>query len=201
MSEKSTTLDIFKKFKIMVEKDSGNSICCLRTDRGGEFNSCEFNSFCRNNGIKRKLIATYTSQQNGVAKRKNRTIMNMVRSMLSEKRVPKQFWPEAVKWTIYVLNRSHTLAVKNVTPEEAWNDTKPLVKYFRVFGCIAYAHVPDAQRKKLDDKSIKCVHLGVSEESKAYKLYDPITKKVIVSRDVIFAEKEKWKWNKEEIGS
>ena len=105
-----------------------------------------------------------------------------------------------MKWTIHVLNRSPTLAVKNVTPEEAWNGTKPSVKHFRVFGCIAYAHVPDAQRKKLDDKSIKCVHLGVSEESKAYKLYDPITKKVIVSKDVIFAEKEKWKWNKEEIG-
>ena len=55
MSEKFVALDIFKKFKIMVEKDSGNSICCLRTDRGGEFNSCEFNSFCRNNGIKSKL--------------------------------------------------------------------------------------------------------------------------------------------------
>jgi len=200
MSEKFVALDIFKKFKIMVEKDSGNSIFCLRTDKGGEFNSCEFNSFCSNNGIKRQLTAAYTPLQNGFAERKNRTIMNMVRSMLSEKGVPKQFWPEALKWKIYVLNRSPTLAVKNVTPEEAWNGTKPSVKHFRVFGCIAYAHVPDAQRKKLDDKSIKCVHLGVSEESKAYKLYDPITKKVIVSKDVIFAEKEKWKWNKEEIG-
>ncbi|PNY17673.1 hypothetical protein L195_g014421 [Trifolium pratense] len=67
------------------------------------------------------------------------------------------------------------------------------VKY--VFGCIAYAHVPDAQRKKLDPKSIKCIHLGVSEESKAYKLYDPVQKKIIISRDVVFDEKQGWNWN------
>lgn len=62
--------------------------------------------------------------------------------------------------------------------------------HFRIFGCVAHVHVPDSQRKKLDNRSIKCLLLGVSEESKAYKLYDPITKKVIISRDVVFAESE-----------
>lgn len=66
--------------------------------------------------------------------------------------------------------------------------------FFRVFGCIGYVHVPQQQRKKLDDRSIKCVHLGVSEESKAYKMYDPVTKKVWISRDVKFVENEQWEW-------
>jgi hypothetical protein len=85
--------------------------------------------------------------------------------------------------------------LNDITPEEAWNSTKPSVKHFRVFGCVAYTHIPDAQRKKLDDKSMKCIFLGVSEESKAYRLYNPANKKIIISKDVIFAESEKWKWN------
>jgi transposase InsO family protein len=193
--EKSGALECFKKFRSMVEKESEQVICCLRTDRGGEFNSLDFRKYCEDNGIKRQLTAAYTPQQNGIAERKNRTIMDMVRSMLACREVPKEFWPEAVNWAIYILNRSPTTALNDITPEEAWSSTKPFVKHFRIFGCIAYTHVPDAQRRKLDDKSVKCIFLGVSEESKAYRLYNPISKKIIISRDVIFAENEKWKWN------
>jgi hypothetical protein len=169
----------------------------LRTDRGGEFTSNSFNEYCNNEGIKRQLTTAYTPQQNGMSERKNRTIMNMVRCLLAERGVPKQFWPEAINWATYVLNRSPTLSVKDITPEEAWSDKKPSVKHFRVFGCIAHVHIPDVHRKKLDNKSMKCVHLGVSEESKAYKLYDPVNKKIIVSRDVVFEESKGWMWNEE----
>jgi len=86
------------------------------------------------------------------------------------------------------LNRSPTLEVKNMTPEEAWKGNKPAVDYFKVFGCIAFAHVPDEKRKKLDAKAEKCIFLGVSEHSKAYRLYNPVTQKVIISRDVVFDE-------------
>lgn len=79
-------------------------------------------------------------------------------------------------------------------PEEAWSGIKPSVSYFRIFGCIGYVHVPDQKRSKLDDKSIKCVLLVVSEESKAYKLYDPIKKKIHISRDVKFQEDAAWRW-------
>ncbi|WKA06415.1 hypothetical protein VitviT2T_024314 [Vitis vinifera] len=164
--------------------------------RGGEFTSLKFNAFCKTNGISRQLTAAYTPQQNGVAERKNRTIMNMVRSMLSEKQVPKNFWPEAVNWTTHVLNISPTLAVKGVTPEEAWSGVKPNVDYFWVFGCIGHVHVPDNKRKKLDDKSFQCVLLGVSEKSKAYRLYDPVSKKIVVSRDVVFEEDKCWNWGR-----
>ena len=95
--------------------------------------------------------------------------MNMVRSMLTGRRVPKIFWPEATKSCVHVLNRSPTIAVQGKTLEEAWSGVKPSVDYFRVFGCIAHVHTPNQLRVKLDDKSKKCVLLGVSDESKAYK--------------------------------
>jgi hypothetical protein len=158
----------------------------------GEYLSKEFAEFCSKHGIERQLTTLYTPQQNGVAERKNQTIINMVRSVLVEKGVPRSFWPEAVKWVIHILNRSPTLAVKNVTPEEAWSGIKSSVSYFRIFGSIGYVHVPDQKRSKLDDKSIKCVLLGVSEESKAYELYDPIKKKIWINRDVKFQEDAAW---------
>lgn len=194
--EKSEAFVAFKRYKALVEKEANFSIKSLCTDQGGEFISREFTNFCVDNGIKRQLTTAYTPQQNGVAERKNRTIMNMVRSMLSEKKIPKTFWPEAVNWTVHVLNRSPTLAVRNMTPEEAWNGVKPSVEYFRVFGCTTHVHVPDSTRTKLDDKSLICVLLGVSEESKAYRLYDPVKQKIIISRDVIFEEDKNWDWDK-----
>ena len=121
----------------------------------------------------------------------------MVQSMLSEKKMPKTFWAEAATWSVHILNRSPTLAVRNKTPEEAWSGVKPSVKYFRVFGCISHVHVPDAKRTKLDDKSLCCILLGVSEVSKAYKLYDPISQKIIISRDVVFDEDKSWDWDKQ----
>lgn len=175
MKEKNEACGLFKRFKIFVEKQSGRDIKILRTDRGGEFNSNDFTNFCVMHGIRRQLTAAYTPQQNGVAERKNRTIMNMVRSMLTTRSIPKSFWPEAVNWSVHVLNRCPTFAVKNMTPEEAWAAHKPTVDHFRIFGCIAYAHISDEKRKKLDDKGVKCVFLGVSEESKAYRLYNPVT--------------------------
>ncbi|RVW97635.1 Retrovirus-related Pol polyprotein from transposon TNT 1-94 [Vitis vinifera] len=194
--EKSEALAIFKSFKIHVEKKTNSFLRSLRTDRGGEFTSQEFANFCDVHGIRRQLTAAYTPQQNGVAEHKNRTIMNMVRSMLSRKKLPKIFWPEAVNWAMHVLNRSPTFAIQNKTLEEAWGKLKPSVDYFRVFRCISHVHVPDSKRTKLDNKSFSCVLLGVTEESKAYKLYDPISQKIIISRDVVFEEDKNWDWDK-----
>lgn len=73
------------------------------------------------------------------------------------------------------MNRSPTVAVQNMTPEEAWNGRQPAVDHFKIFECIAYTQVPDVQRKKLHDKGEKCIFLSVSDNSKAYKLYNPHT--------------------------
>lgn len=89
MQEKARAFEIFKKFKVLVEKETNSQIKVLRTDRGGEFNLKEFAEFCERNGIKRQLTAAHTPQQNGVCERKNPSILNMVRSLLK----PKSFWP------------------------------------------------------------------------------------------------------------
>ena len=100
-----------------------------------------------------------------------------------------------MNWTFYVLNRCPTFAVKDITPQEAWSGIKPSVNHFRVFGCLAHVHIPDVRRGKLDNKSFPCVLLGVSEESKGYRLFDLIAKKIIVSRDVVFEEEKQWDWD------
>lgn len=161
--------------------------------------SLQFCNFCENHGIKRQLTAVYTPQQNGVCKRKNCNIMNMVRSLLTTSGVPKNFWPEAVNWSIHILNRSPTLAVQNMTREEAWSGRRPAVDHFWIFGCIAYAHILDEKRRKLDNKGEKCIFLGVSDKSKAYKLYNPSTMKIVISRDVVFDEEGTWSWNQTRV--
>jgi len=175
--EKSEAIVIFKSHKTRVEKETGAFIKSLQTDRIGEFTSQNFTHLCDENDIQRQLTAAYTPQQNRVAERKNHNIMNMVRNMLSEKQISKNFWLEVVNWIVHILNRSLTLIVRSKTPEEAYSGFKPLVSHFRIFGYISHVHVPDSKRVKLDAKSLKCILLGVSEESKAYKLFDPISKK------------------------
>lgn len=88
---KSEAFNEFKKFKVLVENQSGRTIKALRTDRGGEFISNEFNEFCADHGIRRELTAPYTPQQNGVAECKNRTVVEMARSMLKAKGLPNKF--------------------------------------------------------------------------------------------------------------
>jgi len=127
LTEKSEATEKFKLFKTRVEKEIGLTIQALGTDHGGEYSSVKFISMCETSGIQRQLTAVYTPQQNGVAERKNRTIMNMVRSLLLNKKMPKMFWPEAVNWSVHILNRGPTLAVKNMTLEEAWSVLKPAV--------------------------------------------------------------------------
>ena len=82
--------------------------------------------------------------------------------------------------------------------QEYWTGNKPNVGHLRVFGSIAYAHVPDQQRKKLDDKSKKLIFVGYDDKSKAYRLYNPKENKVEISRDVQFDEENSWKWSQGE---
>lgn len=118
----------------------------------------------------------------------------MTRCMLLERSVPRKFWAEAVQYAVYILNRSPSKALNDVTPEEKWSSWKPSVEHLRIFGSLAYALVPYQRRIKLDERSIKCVMFGVSKESKAYRLYDPATGKVLISRDVHFEENKGWEW-------
>eukprot|EP00253_Pinus_taeda_P035659 PITA_35659 len=160
------------------------------------------------NLLSRKGMRTWNSQtvyhkvtppQNGVVERKNRTIMDMARSMLNAKHLPNDYWAEAVHCVVYILNRCPTKAVMNRVPEEAWSGRKQGVTHMKVFGCVAYADILDQIRKKLDNKGEKCIFIGYSEESKAYRLYKPSTKKFFVSREVQCIEEEAWDGSIEKI--
>jgi transposase InsO family protein len=198
LKEKSSALAVFKNFKAFTEAESNYKLVVARSDRGGEYTSNAFQDFCRENEIRHQLTAAYTPHQNVIAERKNRTILDMTRSMLKEKGLPKQFWAEAVACSVYLLNRCPTKSVMNMMPQEAWSGYKPSFAHLQIFGCVAYAQVPEAKRRKLDDRGEKCIFVGYSEESKAYKLYNPLTNKVVVSRDVVFSEEESWNWSNKE---
>lgn len=93
---------------------------------------------------------------------------------------------------MHILNHAPTKSIKDKSPYEAWTSKKPDISHFCVFGCVAYADVPDDLRKKLDNKSENCIFVGYIEQSKAYRLYNPITEKFIISRDVKFQEDKAW---------
>ena len=185
---KDQTLPVFTKFKTLVENMRGCRIKTLRTDRGGEFLSANFTKLCEETGIERHYTAPYSPQQNGVVERRNRSIMDMTRSLLKSMNLPGRFWGEAVRHAVYLLNRLPTKAMGDRTPFEAWYRKKPHVGHLRVFGCTAHAKVTTPHLKKLDDRSHMMIYLGVEDGSKAHRLYDPRENKIQVSRDVKFEE-------------
>lgn len=196
LKNKFDPCDIFKSFKVYVEKQSGYFIKILRTGMGTEFLVCD--DYLKKYGIKHQLTSRYTPQQNGVAERKNRTVMDMVRFMMHSKNIPKGLWENVVSCAIYVLNRCLTRSNLEKTPQEIWTGKKPNISYLKAFGFLVYAHVPDALRKKLDDKAEKYIFIGYSHETKGYKLFNPDTEKVIISRDVTFDEQSSWHWSKKD---
>ncbi|KAG8473450.1 hypothetical protein CXB51_035780 [Gossypium anomalum] len=157
----------------------------LRTDNGLEFCSDEFNRLCKSEGIVRHLTVRHTPQQNGVAERMNRTIMEKVRCMLSNSNLPKSFWAEAASTACFLINRSPSVAIKKKTPQEVWSGNPANYFDLKIFGCPAYVHVNNG---KLEPRSIKCVFLGYKAGVKGYKLWCPENRKVVISRDVVFDE-------------
>lgn len=113
--------------------------------------SREFESYLRSRGICHEVTVAYSPQQNGVAERMNRTLMESARAMLSHAGLPNSYWAEALATAAYLRNRTPTTAIKEAaTPYEKWYGRKPSVDHLRVFGCVAYAHIPDEERRKLD---------------------------------------------------
>ncbi|KAD4982647.1 hypothetical protein E3N88_19318 [Mikania micrantha] len=192
LKRKVDALQSFKSFKAQAENETGNSIKVFRTDRGGEFTSNMFTEFCSKEGINRQLTAPYTPQQNGVVERRNRTLMEMTRSMMKATKVPNYMWGEGVRHATYVINRVHTRALDNQTPYEAYKGRKPNIAHLKIFGCLAYAKNTTPGIKKLEDRSRVLIHLGMEIGSKAYRLCDPQTRKIVISRDVIFNEEKGW---------
>ena len=113
LKEKGKAFSKFKRFKELVEWDSREKIQNLITDRGGEFVSQKFNSYCKESGIKIHLTSPFTPQQNGVFERRNRTLMEMTRSILKDKIIPNFLWGEATRHATYLLNK---LAMRSLIP-------------------------------------------------------------------------------------
>nr|GEY82273.1 retrovirus-related Pol polyprotein from transposon TNT 1-94 [Tanacetum cinerariifolium] len=113
-----------------------------------------------------EAFKTFKAMVEKEKERKNRTILNMVQSMLKTKKMPKEFWAEAVDCAVYLLNQCPSKSLDNKTPQEAWNGLKPTVSHLRVFWSIAYVHVLSERRLKLDDRSEKHVFVGYDKQSK-----------------------------------
>lgn len=188
LKKKSQVFETFKVWKSMVEKESDCSLKVLRSDNGGEFTSDEFQGFLRDSGIRHELTIPRNPEQNGVAERMNRTLVEATRAMLADGSLPHRFWAEVVSTAVYLRNRSPTRAVEGKTPFEAWTSNLPDISHLRRVGCVAYAHVPKEERRKLDVKSKMTVMLGYGSSVKGYRLYDQKNGRVIHSRDVIFDE-------------
>jgi transposase InsO family protein len=169
------------RIKAAVEVQSDCVLRTLRTDRGGEFNSRSFEDFCADNGVQRHLTAPYTPQHNGVVERRNQTEVAMARSMLKGRGVPNTFWGEAVMTAVYLLNRSFTRAVDGKTLYELWHGTPPSLHHLRVFGCVAHVKTVCPHLKKLEDRSTKMVMLGYEPGTKAWRVFDPVMKRVHVT--------------------
>jgi hypothetical protein len=180
----------FEEFTALVERQTGKRLKILRSDNGKEYVCAEMKKFMRVKGIKHQLTVQYTPEQNGIAERCNRTLCTKARNMLEDAKLERKFWAEAVNTAVHLKNVSPTKAVNDMTPEEAWKGNKVDIGYLRIFGCQAFMHIPDQQRKKWDARSRKLIHMGYCEESKSYRLIDPKDGKLYKARNVVFLENE-----------
>jgi transposase InsO family protein len=185
---KSEVFEKFKNFEALVRNKYQKTIKILRSENGGEYLSTEFDLFLKSKGIQKQFSVAYTPQQNGVAEKMNRTLVESARTMMIHANLPKSYWGYAVLNAVYVRNRCKSNVLDGKSAFEIAEGKIPDLEKLRVFGCICYAHVPDEKRKKLDAKAVKCVFLGVSNVSKAWIVENVSTKSVFTSRDVKFCE-------------
>jgi hypothetical protein len=191
MKMKSEVLDYFRIWQKRAECHTGCKVRTLRSDNGGEYLSRAFKDHLMEHGITHQLTVPYTPQQNGAAKRLNRTLLNSTRSMLKHINFHKIFWAEAVTTACYIKNRVTTTGLpNNITPHEIWIGKKPDVGHLRVFGSKCWYTIPKENIKKLDDRTSEAIMIGYPKNTKGYKLWDFKTQKVIISRDVLFKEEK-----------
>jgi hypothetical protein len=187
---KDEVLNKFQEFKALVENLSERKIKVLRSENGGEYNSNEIKDFCREARLKRELTTPYNPQQNGVAEKNNRLIVEAAKAMIHDQSLPMHLWEKASSTTMYFQNISPHKILGNKTPEEVFTGKKPEVSYLRIFGCPMYIHVPKEKRTKLETSGRMGIFLGYSETSKAYGIYIPGQRQIEISRDVTFDEDE-----------
>ena len=175
MRHKSEAFDKFREYKAEAEKQLGVHIKQLLSDRGSEYLSGEFKSYLAQEGIISQLSSPGTPHQNGVSERRNRTLLDMVRSMLSYSSLPESFWGYALETAAYILNLVLSKSVSK-TPIELWKERKPILNHIRIWGAPAHILV---QQQKLESRTEMCMFIGYPKE-----------KKVIVSTHATFLEED-----------
>ncbi|KAM0832404.1 hypothetical protein ACQ4PT_064926 [Festuca glaucescens] len=183
--------ETYREFIIFAKKAQRmyeSEIKAIRTDNGTEFKNYTMQDFVDDEGIKHEFSAPYTPQQNGVVERKNRTIIEMARTMLSEFNSPHNFWGEAISTAVHYSNRLFLRPLHNKTPYELLTGNKPNVMYIRVFGCKCLVKNNKGKLGKFETRTIEGTFVGYAENSHAYRYYNKSTGAIEVSCDVVFLE-------------
>nr|GEV70537.1 putative reverse transcriptase domain-containing protein [Tanacetum cinerariifolium] len=185
---KHEVFETFKVFQKEVENQLGKTIKSLRSDLEGEYMSQEFLDHLKDHGIIAHRTPPYTPQHNGVLERRNRTLLDMVRSMMSQTTLPKSFWDYALETAACILNMVSTKKVEK-TPYEVWHGQAPKLSYLKVWDCEALVKRATLTKPdKLEPRSIKCIFIGYPKETMGYSFYYPPENKVLVARNTKFLE-------------
>jgi transposase InsO family protein len=187
---KSETQQTVIDFTKEVECQHGQNILAIRSDNGSEFKNYTLNGFLSVEGIRHQYSAAYTPQQNGVAERKNKTLMDMARSMLAKFKSPYNFWAKAISTAFHSSNRPFLRKGLNMTPYEILTGSKPNIKYFRVFGCKYFFLRKGVRLGKFDPKAIEGIFVGYGAESHNYRVFNKSTGYVEESCSVVFEEND-----------
>jgi hypothetical protein len=186
MQHKSECFANFVKFKLLVENQFTSNIKQLQSDGGGEYNSTQFQSFLTKHGIIHRKSCPHTSQQNGLAERKLRHILETGLTLLAHSHLSNRYWPDAFLTAVYIINRLPTPILQNTSPFFKLYNREPDYKRLRVFGCLCYPFLRPYGLHKLEYRSKPCIFLGYIHAG--YKCLDPVTNKVYLSKHVIFDE-------------
>ena len=172
LATKDEVFDTFRRFRTMVEKQTGKVIKAIRSDNGTEYLNHDMQQYMATNGIRHETTLPDSPQQNGTAERYNRTILNSVRALMHTAGIPGNLWAELCATASYLRNRLPTTSnPSHKTPYELWHGKKPNLEHLRVIWSDAYAHVNKRKRStKFSAQATKLKLIGYSETQKAYKL-------------------------------
>jgi len=189
LESKSDAFSAFKKLARRLQNTKNNNIGSIRSDHGGEFQNEKFSKFCEKMGILHNFSAPRTPQQNGVMERKNRSLEELARTMLSESSLPKYFWVDVVSTSCYVMNRVLIRPILKRTPYELFNERKPNINHLRVFSC-SYFILNNGKENlgKFDEKDDHGIFIGYSLNIHAYRIYNKRLMTVEESVHVVFDE-------------
>ena len=188
LKNKSQVLSSFIHFKNTMENLLGSTIKIFRTDCGGEYSKHAFQSLCSSHGILHQFTCPHTSQQNGIAERKHRHIVDVALCLISHSSLPFTYWPYAFSTAVYLINRLPSIIRNYVSPWEILFGHSPDYKSFKVFGCACYPLLRPYNSHKFHLRSTQCIFLGYATNAKGYLCLDPQSNRLYTSCHVVFDE-------------